>query len=200
MDPERLKEATDSELLHLARQRPSGKQAREAASELLGRYRGHVLRWCQRYFTADEQALDVAQEVLLGAYRNLDRFEERARFPSWLFALTRNRCLDQLRRRSLVVAVEGYEALIDPAPDQAANLEQVDEEEALRRRLSEHLDPREQEAVWLRYVEGMSVEEITRTLRITSASGARGVLQTARRKLRATWPGDEAMEEERDHD
>ena len=39
--------------------------------------------------------------------------------------------------------------------------------------------------MWLRAYEGMSVEDITRMMKLNGASGARGLLQTARRKLRA---------------
>jgi DNA-directed RNA polymerase specialized sigma24 family protein len=56
------------------------------------------------------------------------------------------------------------------------------------------LDAKERAALWLRAEEGMSVDDITRMLRVDGASGARGLLQTARRKLRAVLdsadPGD----------
>ena len=45
------------------------------------------------------------------------------------------------------------------------------------------LDRREQDALWLRYVENASVDDITRTL--GDRGPARGLMQTARRRLRA---------------
>ena len=45
------------------------------------------------------------------------------------------------------------------------------------------LDEVEQEAVYLRYAEGMGQEQITEILGLTNATGARGVLQRCRRKL-----------------
>jgi RNA polymerase sigma factor (sigma-70 family) len=47
------------------------------------------------------------------------------------------------------------------------------------------LDRDERLALWLRCEEALPVEEITGILGLTSPSGARGLLQTARRKLRA---------------
>jgi RNA polymerase sigma-70 factor, ECF subfamily len=44
-----------------------------------------------------EQALDLAQEALLGAYRGLVSFEGRSGFASWLFVIARNCCLAVLR-------------------------------------------------------------------------------------------------------
>ncbi len=64
------------------------------------------------------------------------------------------------------------------------------DEKALRLLMGSQLDPSEEEAFWLRIVEGMSVDQITRTLRLKNASGARGILQSARRKLRRAW-GDQ---------
>ena len=51
------------------------------------------------------------------------------------------------------------------------------------RRATATLSPLEQEAVHLRYVEGLPQDRITEILGITQASGARGVLQTCRRAL-----------------
>jgi DNA-directed RNA polymerase specialized sigma24 family protein len=53
------------------------------------------------------------------------------------------------------------------------------------RALDHALDERERTALWLRCVEGRSVEDITDLLGLDAASGARGLLQTARRRLRS---------------
>ena len=71
----------------------------------------------------------------------------------------------------------------DPAPDRA--LEQKLDEEAVLELIKKTLEPIEQEALWLRCFERVPVDEITDILKITATSGARGVLQTARRKLKA---------------
>jgi DNA-directed RNA polymerase specialized sigma24 family protein len=50
--------------------------------------------------------------------------------------------------------------------------------------LRESLSPVEQQAIWLRCFERLPVDEVTRLLGLTTASGARSVLQSAREKLR----------------
>ncbi len=178
--------ASDAELVQLAladRGRPTGGRA---ASLLLERYQEHVYLWCLRFVRDHEQALDLAQEVLLTAYRRLETFEGRSGFASWIFAIARNRCLYSLRRKPLLLDVEDAAAdVTDPAPGPDELLEtKLEEEEALDLVLR-HLDPLEQTALWLRCYEGLSIEEITRLLEIDTATGARGILQRARRKLRA---------------
>ena len=176
----------DQELLRQALEHPDSQAGRHAASVLLDRYRERVYIWCLRYVRDHEQALDMAQEVLISAYRNLGSFGGRAQFGSWIFSITRNRCLSELRRPSLLMDEEAD-------PDQQAahqipadrDLENRMAEEELLKLIRRRLDPVEQQALWLRCFEKMSVDEITKLLAITEASGARGVLQRARRKLRA---------------
>ena len=178
-------EPTDEELVARARKDPGGAESRRAASELLRRYSARVYGWCRGYVRDPESAMDLAQEVLWNAYRGLPEFGERSRFSSWLFAIARNRCISASRRSAPVLAGEDEAAeLADPGPSPETRLLETEDEEQLREFLREHLGPLEQDALWLRYVERVPVEEITAILGIRAATGARGVLQTARRKLR----------------
>lgn len=178
--------ASDERLVALAQAAATVAQRREAASCLLERYRDRVYIWCWQYLRDHESALDAAQEVMISAYRNLASFGGRAKFSSWIFAITRNRCLSEKRRAPLAVdAGADYELI----PTAAGNPEQLlleqQGEEALLGLIAEQLDAVEQEALWLRCIEQMPVDLITKTLGITEASGARAVLQRARRKLKA---------------
>ena len=186
MDARIANEPEDLKLLVIALEHPDSDASRHAASALLDRYRDRVYIWCLRYTRDHDQALDMAQEVLISAYRNLDSFSGRSQFGSWIFSITRNKCLSELRRPSLLVdedADPDDRATGSVAPDQA--LEDRLAEEELLELIQRCLDPVEQQALWLRCFEKMPVDEITKVLAITEASGARGVLQRARRKLRA---------------
>lgn len=50
-----------------------------------------------RFFGDPHAADDVTQEVWIKVYRSLATFDERARFSTWLYRITRNTCLDQIR-------------------------------------------------------------------------------------------------------
>lgn len=181
-----FKGESDQELVHRALVVPGSENGREAASELLDRYRERVYIWCHRYVRDHDRAMDLAQDVLLRAYGNLSSFAGRSSFSSWLFAIARNRCISEVRRVSLA-----YDEEVDP--DQIAiddrnpetELERAQAERALLALIHGHLTPREQEAIWLRCVDRMPLEAIARVLAIEERSGARGVLQQARRKLKA---------------
>jgi RNA polymerase sigma factor (sigma-70 family) len=179
-------DSSDESLLAAWRKDPDGPRGRRAVSCLFERYGDRVYGWCWRHVRDRELALDMAQEVLTSAYRHLDTFGERSLFGSWLFSIARNRCLSELRRRRLPrdeAAVLESVADRRPTPDRV--LEEALAEQALLNLIRRHLTEQEQRAIWLRCFEQLPVEDITRLLGIRERSGARAVLQRARRHLRA---------------
>ncbi|MEZ4386997.1 MAG: sigma-70 family RNA polymerase sigma factor [Candidatus Krumholzibacteriia bacterium] len=176
----------DQELVRLARGAPDEATRRRAAADLLGRYRVRVYAWCLRHVHNHDQALDLAQDVLLTAYQKLASYRSDAPFAGWLWAVARNRCLNELRRPRLLS--DEAAGLADLASDALAPDEELIErldEERLVTLIRETLDPLEQQALRLRCFERMPVDAITAALGITETTGARAVLQRSRRKLRA---------------
>jgi len=183
--PQVAGEAPDEELVDRAVRDPEGVTGKRAAAELFERYSGRVYRWCYRYTRNHDEALDLAQDILFGAFAHLASFEGRSRFSWWLFSIARNRCRTAKRPASLTrdEAIE-LETLPDRSLGPDTWTEWKEEETALMRLVEATLDPVERGALFLRCSEGLPVEEITRLLHISGASGARAVLQSARRKLR----------------
>jgi RNA polymerase sigma-70 factor (ECF subfamily) len=183
---EDLAKLSDEALAQLAGADAAHSQAGDAASVLFARYQKRVYIWCYRYVHEHEQALDLAQEAMLSAYRKLATFSGKGRFESWIFAITRNRCLTAVRKRVLTRAEDIIiEELADPGGGPDRHMEEKLDESAFLVLVHGCLDPTEQEALYLRCFEHLPVDEITELLDIKDASGARGLLQKARRKLRA---------------
>lgn len=181
---EEIRAKIDGELVRIACDPADEAAGRRAAAELLGHYRGRVYAWCLRHLGDHEQALDMAQEVLLKAWRSLPAYRGDSPFVAWLWTIARNRCLSSLRRPRVLIE-EGYDGLEagDPRPDEA--LEQKLDEERLTALIETTLEPVERRAIVLRCFERMPVDAITQALDIREKTGARAVLQRARRKLRA---------------
>src|SRR5262245_54915993 len=174
----------DRELLERARAHAGTPTGREAAGELLLRYRRAVYLWCFRYVRDHERALDMAQDVMLTAYQRMGEFEGRAAFSSWLFVIARNRCFNEMRNdaRREDVDLENFES------DEGSIDDRIEKEiqgKRLTEAASRVLDTIEQRAIWLRYSERMPVDEITALLKLDHKTGARAVLQRARRKLKS---------------
>lgn len=176
----------DGDLIRRFRDDPDGQDGRRAVEELFGRYDERVYAWCYRFCRDHERALDLAQEAQLEAFRALASFEGRSRFSSWLFAITRHRFLRTFRRPRLLVDDETEpDDVPNPAPDPLEELAKRDSEDQTLALVQQVLDPGERTALWLRCFEGAPVDVITKALGLETATGARGLLQTARRKLRA---------------
>jgi RNA polymerase sigma-70 factor (ECF subfamily) len=180
------KNLSDEDLLALYRRAPDDPEGRRAAGVLLTRYQERVYVWCYRMVRNHEQALDLAQDALLKAWRALPKFGGRSRISSWIFAIARNECLTALRPKALRLdpSVDPLEVLVEH-DDPPAMLMSRESEAAMESLLRDTLSPLEQEAIWLRCFEHLPVPEVTRLLGLTHASGARSVLQSAREKLRA---------------
>jgi RNA polymerase sigma-70 factor (ECF subfamily) len=181
-----LRGESDDALIRIYQDDRDGERGRGAASALFERWRVRVYQWARRVVRDHESALDVAQDCLLQAYEALPRYEARGRFSAWLFTIVHNRCLSAVRRRPLMHDPEvDTDRLASRAPGPEEEFADADERRRIQDTIRDVLEPRERTALWLRTMEGMSVDEITRLLSLDGASGARGLLQTARRKLRA---------------
>lgn len=193
MKPDHWTELEDGALIDAFFSDPEGTSGRRAASELFGRYQRKVYLWCYRYVRDRERALELAQDALARAWRALPTFARRSKFSWWLFVIARNVSLNAVAAPSLLredaALLDGLPAT---APGPAERFEQEQDWEAARRLMLDHLDDQERMALWLCCHERMPVDGITRALGLTNATGARGLLQRARRKLRAAL---EAREE-----
>jgi RNA polymerase sigma-70 factor (ECF subfamily) len=182
----------DAELVGIYQQDAGGSRGRDAVSALFRRYGDRLYAWCFRHLREHEAALDVAQETFMAAFRGLPAFEGRAEFSSWLFAIARYRCVSALRAARPLDGEFDLDSLAAPERNpEDAFLARENEERALAL-INASLDPDERTALWLRCYEGMPVEEITRLLHVEGSTGARALLQRARRKLRtalAAEPG-----------
>jgi RNA polymerase sigma-70 factor (ECF subfamily) len=119
------------------------------------------------------------------AWQSLETFAGRSKFSSWLFAIARNSCLNEVRRVRLFGDDEpDFDRVTDGRSNPARELEEREDENRLIGLIGKKLEPLEQKALWLRCFERLPVEEITKILDIDSVSGARGLLQKARRKLK----------------
>ena len=114
-------------------------------------------------------AEDLTQEVFLRVFQGLPRFSLRCRFTTWLFQVTKNRVLDELRaverRPRLTVMLDDVPHLeVVDAP-----VEQVEAMDAVWRAV-EGLNVDLKMALLLRDVVGLSYTEIADSLEITLAT------------------------------
>jgi RNA polymerase sigma-70 factor, ECF subfamily len=112
---------------------------------------------------------DLTQEVFLRVYQGLPSFSLRSRFTTWLFQVTKNRVLDELRalerRPRALVALDD----ITPLEVVDAPVERTEAIDAVWRAV-EALNPDLKMALLLRDIVGLSYSEIAETLEVTLAT------------------------------
>lgn len=162
----------------------------DAFRQLVEAYSHAVFRVAARICGDAAMAEEVVQETFVKAWRELPRFEERARFGTWLYRIAVNTAFGELRRRlpwkRLLIDDMGGKALAG-VPDTAPSAEQMADAALLRRALHhalQTLTPLERTAFALRHYEGRSIAEIAAALAL-SENAAKQAIFRAVRKLRA---------------
>jgi RNA polymerase sigma-70 factor (ECF subfamily) len=148
-----------------------------------------VTRWCIRFTRDRESAADLAQEILLRAYRNLDKYRGECRFSTWLYVITRNLCMSALQRRT-TEPVWVAKACAAELPDVSSIdiLAEVEMEESRRKNwrfILETLDQTEARVMLLHYGQEMPLQAVSQMLGLTNKSGAKAYIVSARRKIEA---------------
>jgi RNA polymerase sigma-70 factor (ECF subfamily) len=172
-------------------------RAREGDSDafrlLVERHSRVIFRVAYRMTGNEHDADDVVQEAFLRAYKQLDNFEERANFSTWLHRIAVNCSLDLLRARARhdkhradITVYDGDEerereiASSDPQPDRLLLSSELQQHVAAA---MDKLSGNERTAFILRHFEGMPVEDIGKTLGI-QVNAAKHTIFRAVRKLR----------------
>jgi RNA polymerase sigma-70 factor (ECF subfamily) len=168
----------------------------EALAALYDLYAARVFGVCLRILNETQLAEDTLQEVFLRIWERARLFEQsRGTVHAWLMGITRNTCIDQLRRiqtRPQVAeppegsdALPFEETLAAPESD-VPGLAAASERAALVRLASASLSPEQQLVIHLSYFKGLTRREIARRLNWpvgTVHTRARLALQNLRSRL-----------------
>ena len=73
---------------------------RAALEQLLELHFDRVRALCRKVMANDADTDDATQEALLAICRGIGRFDGRSSFGTWIYRVTTNACLDELRRKS----------------------------------------------------------------------------------------------------
>jgi len=146
--------STEAALIEAAR-----KGSAEAFTDLVGGYREGLLRFLLTRSASFADAEDALQDTLINAFRYLYSYDSRWRFSTWLYRIA----INNAAKIKVVDTVELGD-LSDEGNDPLRHCIQASDRENLwssaRRLLSDEVYT----AMWLRYVEDMSVNDISAVL------------------------------------
>lgn len=140
---------------------------REAFRLLFETYSDKVYSISLYYFKGDEEAAhDVTQQVFLKLMRKIEQFRRDAEFTTWLYRMVVNTCMDEQRkRRRFIPFGDGFEMTRKASERNAqeAIYARVEVADCVKAALSE-LKPKLRLPLLLKYVEGLSYEEMAEVL------------------------------------
>lgn len=133
---------------------------------VLQHFEGKVYRLCRAILRNPAESEDTAQESLIRIWKALPRFDGRAALSTWIYAVTRNRCLTAIERRRELHSLS--DTAIELEADAASAVVEKDPDDplALLRELAEGLPERYRRVLILFYYEDRSVAEVASQLGI----------------------------------
>jgi RNA polymerase sigma-70 factor, ECF subfamily len=186
--PRNWAEDSDEDLISAFRE-GWGPEREELMETLYKRHQTRIIRWCYRFTRDREAALDLAQEILLRAFRNLDSYRGECRFSTWLYVIARNQCMTALQKRASEPVWVANSLALDLPDKSSADIHATFEKEQIRTRnwrfIVDTLDSTEAKVMMLHYGQELPLNTVSRMLGLTNKSGAKAYVVSARRKLDA---------------
>lgn len=72
-----------------------------AFSVLVERYQNMVYSLALKLLKKPEDAEEMAQDTFVKAYQKLDTYEGKSKFSTWLYSITYNACISELRKHRI---------------------------------------------------------------------------------------------------
>ncbi|HKL39021.1 MAG TPA: RNA polymerase sigma factor [Bacteroidales bacterium] len=151
---------------------------------LYQKYHPKILSRCSSITKDQEEAKDMAQDILLKAFDHLSGYRAEASFSTWLYAITTNHYIEYYRRKNQRKFV-GLE--------EASRLSEKDRElseAGFRQEVIDHLllsidkmPLPDKELLFLRYEKDLSIKDLQKKLHLSS-SGVKMRLMRVRQRLK----------------
>ncbi|BCB02031.1 RNA polymerase sigma factor SigW [Bacillus sp. KH172YL63] len=144
-----------------------------AFAELVELYKDKVFQICYRMLGNRHEAEDIAQEAFIRAFVNIETFNQKRKFSTWLFRIATNLCIDRIRKKKpdyfLDAEVAGTEGLtmysqvaadVQLPEDEVENMEL---QETIQMEISK-LPEKYRSVIVLKYIEELPLQEISEIL------------------------------------
>jgi len=166
-----------------------------ALAGVVGQYQHRLYRYLRRLVREPAAADDLFQQTWLNVVRQLDRYDSRRGFDTWLFSIAHNAAMDVLRRKTGESLEESAHELAAAEPDALAAA-MASERTAILASEMAALSAPYREVLTLRFEEGMKLEEIAEVTRAplsTVKSRVGRALETLREKMTARYRKEDLL-------
>lgn len=140
-----------------------------AFTDIVNRYLKPIYNFAYRLVGSQKEAEDISQEVFLKAWKNIEKFDLQKSFKAWIYTIARNTSIDYLRKKkeipmSAFDEEDGRNVVEDRIVDAEPKADEIfaqTQDKKIIEKVIEELTIYQKEVVILKYVNGMSLREIS---------------------------------------
>lgn len=156
-----------------------------AFSHLVGKYQNLVYTLALKLLKKPEEAEEMAQDTFVKAFQKIDSYEGKSKFSTWLYSITYNGCISELRKRRIEFKSLDDRQISDQDEqkmnDYYRETKKEDQEKYLNLALGK-LPEDDQVLVTLYYYENQSMDEISQITGLT-VSNIKVKIHRARKRM-----------------
>lgn len=165
-------------------------QNNERFKYIIEKYEQPLLRYIRRLTNVtNEDAEDILQETFIKAYQNLNSYNPKMPFSSWIYRIAHNQVISDFRSRkarphgnSVVISDEQYDSMFQDDTDIEQDIDKAILREHMQTALQK-LDAKYRDVLVLKYLEEKSYKEISDILRKPEGTIAT-LINRAKKKLK----------------
>jgi len=165
-------------------------QCRDLAAfeQLVRKYQPYAFSLAMKFLCDEAEASDVVQDSFLRVWKNIDRYDPKQRFTTWLYKIVINLCVDRfrvLKRSRSIFLSRDRDPVMEDLPDER-DWETMRSHEQLAdviRTLSGRLSPKQRMVFTLRDLQDLTVEEVVEITGLSTGS-VKTNLHYARKSIR----------------
>jgi len=179
-----LSDKTDEEIVNLVQA-----DCVELFGLLIERYELKMVRYARKFLSSSEDIKDVVQEIFIKAYKNIESFDVKRKFSSWLYGIAHNELINALKKqKKKTLPLLDLDVFL-PHQLYHDNLSEQINRQDLHNMVDHGLDELEfkyREPIVLYYFEQLSYQEIADVMKIPiSTVGIR--IKRAKEKLKSIY-------------
>jgi RNA polymerase sigma-70 factor (ECF subfamily) len=143
-----------------------------AFTHLVEVYQRPVYNLCYRMMGDPDEAEDISQETFLRVYKNMNSYDAKRSFSTWILSIAAHLCIDQLRKRRMaMISIDSTPEFEPPdsTPGPEASFYRMEDQRQVQA-LLKSLNAHDRAAVVMYYWYDFSYEEIARSLSMTSSA------------------------------
>jgi RNA polymerase sigma-70 factor (ECF subfamily) len=140
----------------------------ELFGEIIDRYENKLVSYASKLILDHDMAEDAVQEAFIKTYRDIQSFDIKRKFSSWIYRIVHNESINQVRKNSKNVDMDEVGEIassIDIANETATKIDNQKLSTQLLEAISK-LPLKYREVVMLRFYEDKSYDEISDILRL----------------------------------